>query len=164
MKGYAQYLAAKWYTRHVLALNKLRYPKDASTEPITEADYTARMSGLMSIGRLRNMAPAWLNESVKHISKIIDGEDRNLIKKGWDQLYMHPIKQEGFLEQAKQAHKVAQEQRQKDKQQALFDAMKAWESKNGSLDGFDSWKVDIISVHEQAARGVSQAESKFHEM
>jgi hypothetical protein len=42
--------------------------------------------------------------------------------------------------------------------------MKAWESKNGSLDGFDSLKVDIFSVHEQAARGVSQAESKFHEM
>ena len=120
MKGYAQYLAAKWYTRDVLALNKLRYPKDASTEPITEADYTARMSGLMSIGRLRNMAPVWLNESVKHISKNIDGEDRNLIKKGWDELYLVPIQKEGFLEQAKQAHKVAQEQRQKDKQQACL--------------------------------------------
>ncbi len=110
------------------------------------------------------MTPVWLNESVKHISIIIDGDDRNLIKKGWDQLYMDPIKKEGFLEQAKQAHKVAQEQSQKDKQQALFDAMNAWQSKNGSLDGFDSLKVDIISVHEQAARGVSLAESKFHEM
>ena len=164
MKGYAQYLAAKWYTKNVVDLNKLRYPKDASTEPITEADYAGRMSGLMSIGRLRNMAPVWLNESVKHISKIIDGEDRNLIKKGWDQLYMDPIKKEGFLEQAKQAHKVAQAQRQKDKQQALFESMKALEAKNDSLDGFDPLKVDIISVHEQAARGVSQAESKYHEM
>jgi hypothetical protein len=164
MKGYAQYLAAKWYTRHVVDLNKLICPKDTSTEPITETDYAVRMSGLMSIGRLRNMAPVWLNESVKHISKNIDGEDRNLIKKGWDELYWVPIQKEGFLEQAKQDHKVAQEQCQKDKQQALFDAMKAWESKNGSLDGFDALKVDIISVHEQAARGVSQVESKFHEM
>jgi len=102
--------------------------------------------------------------SLKHISKIIDGEDRNLIKKGWDQLYMDRTKKEGFLEQAKQDHKVAQAQREKDKQQALFDAMKAWESKNGILDGFDSLKVDIISVIEPAARGVSQAESKYHEM
>ncbi len=39
-----------------------------------------------------------------------------------------------------------------------------WYTKNGSLDGFDPLKVDIISVHEQAARGVSQAESKYHEM
>ncbi len=70
------------------------------------------------------MAPVWLNESVKHISKIIDGEDRNLIKKGWDQLYMDPIKKEGF----------------------------------------DPLKVDIISVHEEVARGVSQAESRYHEM
>ncbi len=52
----------------------------------------------------------------------------------------------------------------KDKQQSLLDAMKAWEAKNGSLDGFDRLTVDIISVHEQAARGVSQAESKYHEM
>ena len=92
---------------------------------------------------------------MKHISKNIHGEDRNLIKKGWDELYLVPIQKEGFLEQTKQTHKVAQEQRQKDKQQALFDAMKAWESKSGSLDGFDPLKVDIISVHEQAARGVS---------
>ena len=91
--------------------------------------------------------------------KIIDGEDRNLIKKGWDQLYMDPIKKEGFLEQAKQDHKVAQTQRQKDKQQALYDAMKALEAKNGSLDGFDPLKVDIISVHEQAARGEAYFEN-----
>ena len=110
------------------------------------------------------MAPVWLDASVKHISKNIDGEDRNLIKKGWDQLYMDPIKKEGFLEQAKQDHKVAQEKRQKDKQQALFDAMKAWEAKNGSLEGFDPLKVDIISVHEETTRGVSQAESKYHAM
>ena len=90
------------------------------------------------------MAPVWLHESVKHISKIIDGEDRNLIKKGWDQLYMDPIKKEGFLEKAKQAHKVAQEQLQKDKQQSLFEAMKTWEAKNSSLDGFDALKVDVI--------------------
>ncbi len=77
---------------------------------------------------------------------------------------MDPIKKEGFLEQAKQAHKVAQAQRQKDKQQALFDDMKSLEVKNDSLDGFDPLKVDIVSVHEQAARGVSQAESKYHEM
>ena len=67
------------------------------------------------------------------------------------------------IEQAKQAHKVAQEQCQMDKQQFLFDSMKTWKSKKSSLDGFDSLKVDIISVHEQAARGVSQVESKYHE-
>ncbi len=33
-----------------------------------------------------------------------------------------------------------------------------------SLEGFDALKVDIISVLEPAARGVSQAESKYHEM
>ena len=70
-------------------------------------------------------------------------------------MYLVPIQKEGFLEQAKQAHKDAQAKRDKDKQQALFDAMKAWESKHGSLEGFDALKVDIIAVLESAARGVS---------
>jgi hypothetical protein len=79
------------------------------------------------------------------------------------ELYLVPIQKEGFLEQAKQDHKVVQEQSQKDKQQVLFEDVKTWESKNGSLDGFDSLKVDIISVNEQTTRGVSQTESEFHE-
>ncbi len=33
MKGYAQNLAAKWYTRNVVALNRLRYPQDTSPVP-----------------------------------------------------------------------------------------------------------------------------------
>jgi len=47
------------------------YPVNASNDPITETDYIARLSALMSIGRLRNMAPYWLDEAVKHISKPI---------------------------------------------------------------------------------------------
>jgi hypothetical protein len=53
---------------------------------------------------------------------------------------MDTIKKEGFLEQTKQVHKVGQEQRQKDKQQSLFDDVKVWETKNSSLDGFDDLK------------------------
>ena len=53
---------------------------------------------------------------------------------------MDTIKKEGFLEQTKQVHKVGQEQRQKDKQQSLFDDVKVWEAKNSSLDGFDALK------------------------
>jgi hypothetical protein len=37
-------------------------------------------------------------------------------------------------------------------------------AKHGSLEGFDALKVDIISVLEPAARGGSEAESKYHEM
>jgi hypothetical protein len=71
LKGYTQQLAAKWHTRNVMSLNDKRYPVNASTDPITETDYIARLSALMSIGRLRNMAPYWLDEAVKHISKPI---------------------------------------------------------------------------------------------
>jgi len=72
LKGYTQQIAAKWHTRNVMSLNDKRYPGNASTDPITEADYNARMSALMSIGRLRNMAAYWLDEAVKYISKPIE--------------------------------------------------------------------------------------------
>ena len=65
----------------------------------------------------------WLDEEVKYISKPIEGEGRNLIKKGWDQLYMDPINKEGFLEQVKEVQKVSAEKREKDKvfrQTSLF--------------------------------------------
>ena len=168
MKGYAQKLASKWYTAQVMALNKLRRPTDAGVSPIDETDYRARMSNLMSIGRLHNMAPIWLDEAVKYISKPIEGEGRNLIKKGWDQLYMEPIMEEGFLEEAKKAQKEAANQRQRDEQKARFEAMKLWEAEHGSIDNFDEnfdvSKVDVWSLHEQLARDVADAEIKYHEM
>ena len=126
--------------------------------------YIARLSALMSIGRLRNMAPHWLDEAVKYISKPIEGEGRNLLKKGWDQLYMDPITKEGFLEEAKKAQKDAAEKREKDKQASLFQAMKDWEAKHGDISQFDASKVDVMSIHEQAALNVSSAESKYHKM
>ena len=64
----------------------------------------------------------------------------------------------------KQDHKVAQEQSQKDKQQSLFDDMKTWETKNISLDGVDTLKVDISSINEQAGHPVFQSELIYHEM
>ena len=42
--------------------------------------------------------------------------------------------------------------------------MKVWEVKNGSLHGFDSLKLDIISINEEASHSVSETESKYHEM
>ena len=77
-----------------------------------------------------------------------------MIKKGWDLLYMDPIKKEGFLEQSKQIHKFAQEQLQKDKKQSLFDTMKPSEDKNSSLDGFEVLKVDVISMNDQETHSV----------
>ena len=147
-----------------MSLNDKRYPVNVSNDPITETDYIARLSALMSIGRLRNMAPYWLDEAVKHISKPIEGEGRNLLKKGWDQLYMDPITKEGFLEEAKKAQKDAAEKHEKDKQASLFQAMKDWEAKHGDISQFDASKVDIMSIHEQVALNVSSAESKYHKM
>ena len=45
--------------------------------------------------------------TVQHISKEIPGEDRNLIKKVWDQMYRDPICEEGFLSRAREASSLA---------------------------------------------------------
>ncbi len=57
----------------------------------------------MSVVILRNKTPEWLWFAVEHISKKIPDEDRNLIKKGWDQLYRDPVCEEGFLSRAREA-------------------------------------------------------------
>ena len=54
----------------------------------------------MSLPRLCDMAPLWLNSAVKYIVKPLVGEERNLIKKCWDQLYLEPMNVDGFLEKA----------------------------------------------------------------
>ena len=64
----------------------------------------------MSTTCLRNMAPDWINSAVQHISQSIPGEERNIIKKGWDQLYLDPIRKEGFLETARAAHEVTMQE------------------------------------------------------
>ncbi len=47
---------------------------------------------------LHNMTPVCLNTAVQHISQSLPDEERNIIKKGWDQLYLEPLRKEGFLE------------------------------------------------------------------
>jgi Holliday junction resolvase-like predicted endonuclease len=71
---------------------------------------------------------------------------------------------EYVLEEAKKAQKDAAEKREKDKQASLFQAMKDWEAKHGDISQFDASKVDVMSIHEQAALNVSSAESKYHKM
>ena len=101
MKGHAQFVAAKWYTSHMMTLNQKRFPKQGSSQlPITPEEYEGSVRELMSTKRLRDMAPRWLNSAVNHISQPIPGEERSIIKKGWDQMYLEPIAQEGFLEVA----------------------------------------------------------------
>jgi hypothetical protein len=55
------------------------------------------------------MVPEWLWLEVEHISKKIPDEDRNLIKKGWDELYRDPIREEGFLFRVREARAVWQQ-------------------------------------------------------
>jgi hypothetical protein len=50
----------------------------------------------------RNKAPEWLWLGVQYISKKIPDEDRNLIKKGWDEIYRGPMGAEGFLSRAQE--------------------------------------------------------------
>jgi hypothetical protein len=59
-----------------------------------EEQYESRVRNLMITTCLRNMTPVWLNKPVQHISQSFPDEEWNIIKKGWDQLYLEPIRKE----------------------------------------------------------------------
>ena len=160
LKAFAQQIAGQWYAKNVIRLKKLRDDTGMSNE-----DYQARLNTLMRIGTLRNMAPIWLDQAVKYISKPLEGEGRNLIQKGWDELYLGPINVDGFLQEALQAQETASRQREADKEKAVQMAAVHWFGEHGNLDAFDRSKVEVqdfnVSVE---ARAVSEAECTYHEM
>ncbi len=95
----------------------------------------------MSTTRLRNMSPVCLNSAVQHISQSLPGEDRNIIKKGWDQLYLEPIRKEGFLETTRASEEVDMQERRKQQEKQKFKEQTVWMSEHGNIDDFvASWE------------------------
>jgi hypothetical protein len=138
LKHYARKLASLWYAARMKLLNQMR---SKETSSISSEDYQSRVSKLMSVVILRNKAPEWLWLAVwlavEHISKKIPDEDQNLIKKGWDQLYRDPMREEGFLSRAREARAVWQEAHKEAKRKARDQAIKEYITIHDNLDGFD---------------------------
>ena len=121
----------------------------------------------MSTARLRNMAPIWLNSAVEHISQSLPGEQRNIIKKGWDQLYLEPIGKEGFLETARAAPEVTMQERRKEQDKLKFKEQTAWMAEHGNIDDFvASWErqehVPLMPLAPEVLH-VTDAEKIWHE-
>ena len=93
-------------------LNQMR---SNETSSISTEDYQSRVSKLMSIVILRNKVPEWLWLAVQYISKKIPDEDRNLIKKGWDEIYRDPMGAEGFLSRSQESRAGWQEGHKQEK-------------------------------------------------
>ena len=164
LKEYARKLASLWCAARMKVLNQMR---STETSSISADDYQSRVSKLMSVVMLRNKAPEWLWLAVQHTSKEIPDEDRNLIKKGWDQLYRDPMREEGFLSRARQAKAVWQEAHKEATRKARDQAIKEYILIHGNLDGFDMEK-DYTKDYpqEDVLRGlevtVQTVESTFH--
>ena len=164
LKDYARKLASLWYTARMKALNEMR---SKETSSISSEDYQSRVSKLMSVVMLRNKTPEWLWLAVEHISKKIPDEDRNLIKKGWDQLYRDPMREEGFLSRAREAKAGWQEAHKEAKRKARDEAVKDYIAIHDTLDGFDMDK-DYTKDYpqEDVLRGLEETvqtvESTFH--
>ena len=75
------------------------------------------------------MVPLCLNSAVKHIAKPFQGEERNLIKKGWDQLYLKPMNVDGFLDKARAAHLAGMEEQSKLRETLKFEEQTLWMAK-----------------------------------
>jgi hypothetical protein len=112
----------------------------------------------MSVDILRNKDPEWVWSAVQHISKQIPDDDRNLIKKGWDQMYMDRIREEGFLSRAREARADWQESQKKAKEKARVEALKDYLLVHDSLEGFDMDKDYTEHYRQQDVfRGLEEA-------
>ena len=135
---------------------------------MSSEEYQVRVSKLMSVVILRNKTPEWLWSTVQHISKQIPDDDRNLIKKGWDQVYMDRIREEGFLSRAREVRADWQESQKKTKEKTRVESLKDYLLVHDSLEGFDMDK-DYTNHYRQedVFRGleeeVKSVESPFHE-
>jgi hypothetical protein len=152
----------------MMTLNQKRWPKQGSSQlPITLEEYEGSVRELMSTKRLRDMAPRWLNSAVNHISQPFPGEERNLIKKGWDQLYLDPIAEEGFLEVARAAQVVAMEERRKQQRVLIFQEQTEWMGQHGNIDDFvPSWERPehvVLAPLAQEVLEVSHSEKIWHD-
>ena len=116
---------------------------------------------------LGNKDPEWLWLGVQYISKKIPDEDRNLIKKGWDEIYRGPMGAEGFLSRAQETRTGWQEGHKETKSKARDQALKDYIAKHDTLDGFDMDK-DYTKDYpqEDVLRGLEETvqtvESTFH--
>jgi hypothetical protein len=100
-------------------------------------------------------------------SQPIPGEERSIIKKGWDHLYLEAITQEGFLEVARVAQVVAMEERRKQQRVLIFQEQTAWMTQHGNIDDFvPSWErpehVELVSLSKEVLE-VTHSEKIWHE-
>ncbi len=164
LKDCARKLVSLWYAARMKVLKQMR---SKETSSISSEDYQSRVSKLMFVVIFRNKAPEWLWFTVEHISKKIPDEDRNLIKKGWDQLYRDPMREEDFLSRAREARAGWQEAHKEAKRKTRDTSVKDYITIHDTLDGFDMDK-DYTKEYpqENVLRGLEETvptvESTFH--
>ena len=96
--------AQTWYTKKVIKYTEMRERKE---NPISDDLYWQAMRSLLRVPQLRSKAPEWLEKSMRAITNPSlkpEDESRNLIAKGWKEIYLDPIQKEGMLEEAHTYH------------------------------------------------------------
>jgi hypothetical protein len=84
------FLLKKNLRRHVAfeVVGEGRSRFDASVVLVQTEEYQTFLGALMSLPPLRNNAPKWMTYAVDRAClTILPGENRNLIQKGWQQIY-----------------------------------------------------------------------------
>jgi hypothetical protein len=97
--------------------------REREEKPMSDDLYYEAVKSLMRVPWLRSKAPEWLDKAMLSITtpslKQADG-GRNLIAKGWKELYLDEIYKDGMLEEAKKLH---QEQEEARRARAVVDAV-----------------------------------------
>ena len=73
---------------------------DVRSGAITSARSVEKISSLMTMAVLRNMAPIWLDGACAKLLRVPEGGSMNVIEKGWYQIYVKDATDPAFLEEA----------------------------------------------------------------
>lgn len=94
--------AHAWRIRKILVFRKQRDAAVAGgADPAAQTElFSKKVAALLKIKVLRAHSPYWLWEGCEALLLAIAGEDRNIIRKGWEQLYFEPASAPGFVAEA----------------------------------------------------------------
>jgi len=104
VKSVVKQKAQIWYTKKTIKYTEMN---EREEKPISDALYYDCVKSLMRVPQLRQKAPEWLEESMVSItspSLSVADQGRNLIQKGWHEIYLDKIQEDGMLEEAKKYH------------------------------------------------------------
>lgn len=161
MKAAARAAATNWRLGKIIMLRRARDVAVAGGADPKKCDesLSKEVQSLLKIRVMRAMAPGWLMAGCDVLLKTIEGEGRNLIRKGWEQLYLEPALAPGFIAAAYVSRREREAAATEADVQRRVAAAAAGGDAGASTGSAPHSPSELDALVEQVAR----LESSFHE-